>query len=67
MDDLAIWYDNVGKYMVKSYRVKSERNKTPTVVTAITLANQQTNPCFRYLLKPIDYLKSTQKLESKKK
>ena len=32
--DLAIWFDNVGKYIVKSYRVKAERNATPTVVTA---------------------------------
>ena len=32
--DIAIWYDNVGKYIVKSFRVKAERNDSPTVVTA---------------------------------
>ena len=32
--DLEVWYDNIGKYIVKSYRINSEHNLTPTVVTA---------------------------------
>ena len=32
--DIVFGYDNVGKYIVPSFRVKGERNTTPTVVTA---------------------------------
>ena len=32
--DIVICYDNIGKYIVPSFRVKGERNTTPTVVTA---------------------------------
>lgn len=32
--NLGIWFDNCGKYIVKSYRVRGERNSSPTVITA---------------------------------
>ena len=32
--DIAIYFDNVCKYIVKSFRVKAERNDSPMVVTA---------------------------------
>ena len=33
--DLDVYVDNIGKYIVKKYRVHSERNNSPTVVTAV--------------------------------
>ena len=33
--DLDVYVDNTGKYIVKSYRVQSERNKSPNVITAV--------------------------------
>ena len=33
--DLDVYVDNTGKYIVKSYRVQSERNNSPNVITAV--------------------------------
>ena len=33
--DIVVYFDNVGKYIVKTYRVKGERNEAPTVVSAV--------------------------------
>ena len=33
--DMDFYIDNIGKYIVKSYRVKSTRNKSPNVITAV--------------------------------
>ena len=32
--DISVWFDNIGKYIEKAFRVKGDRNKTPTVITA---------------------------------
>ena len=41
--DLDVYVDNVGKYIVKKYRVHSERNNSPTVVTAVINIELQQN------------------------
>ena len=33
--DLDVYVDNIGKYIVKNYRVHSERNNSPNVITAV--------------------------------
>ena len=33
-EDLYVFIDNIGKYIVKNYRVKSEKNNTANIVTA---------------------------------
>ena len=42
-----LWFgcyvDNIGKYIVKKYRVHSERNNSPTVVTAVINIELQQN------------------------
>ena len=41
--DLDVYVDNIGKYIVKKYRVHSERNNSPTVVTAVINIELQQN------------------------
>ena len=58
--NLAYYYDNVGKYIVPAFRVKGERNTTPTVVTATqciemssptpSLIDLQTKPTYQTAL-----------------
>ena len=58
--NLAYYYDNVGKYIVPAFRVKGERNSTPTVVTATqciemrspnpSLTDLQTKPTYKTAL-----------------
>ena len=33
--DLDLYVDNIGKYIVKNYRVHGERNNSPNVITAV--------------------------------
>ena len=54
--DLDIFFDTVGKYIVKSYRVKSEHNHTPTVVTAtMSLELNPTNEAEIFLQSKDEY------------
>ena len=41
--DLDVYVDNIGKYIVKTYRVHSERNNSPTVVTTVINIELQQN------------------------
>ena len=41
--DLDVCIDNIGKYIIKKYRVHSERNNSPTVVTAVINIELQQN------------------------
>lgn len=41
--DLDVYVDNIGKYIVKKYIVHSERNNSPTAVTAIINIELQQN------------------------
>ena len=41
--DLDVYVDNIGKYIVKKYRVHSERNNSPTVVTPVINIELQQN------------------------
>ena len=41
--DLDVYVHNIGKYIIKKYRVHSERNNSPTVVTAVINIELQQN------------------------
>ena len=41
--NLDVYVDNIGKHIIKKYRVHSERNNSPTVVTAVINIELQQN------------------------
>ena len=65
--DLEIWFDNVGKYIVKSYRVKGERNPSPTVVTATQYIILEKMPDQPMLQNSLSKYTVNKKIKDKKK
>ena len=54
---MDVYVDNVGKYIVKKYRVHSERNNSPTVVSAVINIELQQNEASTKNIEFIENLK----------
>ena len=54
---MDVYVDNIGKYIIKKCRVHSERNNSPTVVTAVINIELQQNKADAKNIKFIENLK----------